>query len=69
MSGRRIGQRPSASGLARTAGPGHRLDRRTFLATLGALGLAACTDAGRPSSFDLGGSSQVRVFNWPDYID
>lgn len=45
------------------------LDRRTFLAALGAVGLSACAGSGRPSSFDLGGGSNVRILNWSDYID
>lgn len=46
------------------------LTRRTFLLGLGATGLAACaTDAGSGRDFDLGGSSQLTMLNWPDYID
>lgn len=46
------------------------LSRRAFLVGLGATGLAACaTDAGSAAEFDLGGSSQLTMLNWPDYID
>jgi spermidine/putrescine transport system substrate-binding protein len=52
-----------------------RFSRRTFLAGLGATGLGATglvacgTDAGSAPSFDLGGSTQLTMLNWPDYID
>ena len=54
--------------------PPRRLGRRHFLAGLGAagagaLGLAACATGGQAPSFDLGGRRQLRILNWPDYID
>lgn len=46
------------------------VSRRTFLLGLGAVGLASCgTSAGSPASYDLGGSNQLTMLNWPDYID
>ena len=46
-----------------------RLGRREFLVGLGAVGLAACTDGDVSRSFDLGGTTRVRMLNWADYID
>lgn len=46
-----------------------RLTRRSFLLGLGAVGLAACTDAGQAPTFDLGGRRSLRILNWDAYID
>ncbi|MGI9596049.1 MAG: ABC transporter substrate-binding protein [Acidimicrobiales bacterium] len=45
------------------------LGRRDFLVGVGALGLAACSTGGQASSYDLGGTTSLRILNWPDYID
>lgn len=45
------------------------LSRRSFLVALGAAGLTACVDTRIERAIDLGGSTRVRVFNWPEYID
>lgn len=46
-----------------------RLSRRDFMLAMGAVGLAACTDAGQAATFDLGGSRRLRILNWDAYID
>ncbi|MCP3936140.1 MAG: spermidine/putrescine ABC transporter substrate-binding protein [Actinomycetia bacterium] len=43
------------------------ISRRRFLASASALVLAAC--AGDRRTFDLGGSSDLSIWNWADYID
>ncbi len=50
-----------------------RMSRRQFLHSVGlaagAAGLAACVDTRIDRETDLGGGSQLRIFNWDDYID
>ena len=50
-------------------GSGRLLNRRRFLLALGAAGLTACVDTGTDRAVDLGGSSELRVLTWPEYID
>ncbi|MFV0259718.1 MAG: PotD/PotF family extracellular solute-binding protein [Acidimicrobiales bacterium] len=46
------------------------MSRRSFLAGLGAVGLAACTtDAGSAPTYDLGGDDGFAMLTWSDYID
>ena len=46
------------------------LSRRNFLIGLGAVGLAGCsTSAGSAATYNLGGSDQLTVLNWAEYID
>lgn len=48
------------------------LSRRTFLAggaAFGAAALAGCTNNSSTTSFDLGSASELRILNWPDYVD
>ncbi len=44
--------------------------RRSFIAGLGAVGLAGCsTSAGQAPTFDLGTGQSLSILTWPDYID
>ncbi|MCB0990825.1 MAG: spermidine/putrescine ABC transporter substrate-binding protein [Acidimicrobiales bacterium] len=46
---------------------GRPVSRRTFIATASALLLAACANDRR--TFDLGGRSELSIWNWADYVD
>ncbi len=45
------------------------MSRRRFLAAMGAIGLTACVDSSGDRTVDLGGADELRILNWPDYID
>ncbi|MEM7340160.1 MAG: spermidine/putrescine ABC transporter substrate-binding protein [Actinomycetota bacterium] len=56
-----------------TAPAGAAWSRRTFLVAVGAAGVsAACgldPNAGSAQEYDLGGTTQLTILNWPSYID
>lgn len=66
---------PQQAGLGRPAPRRRGLSRRSFLkgglglGALSALGLSSCSFGGDGNREDLGGSTQVRMLNWSDYID
>jgi spermidine/putrescine transport system substrate-binding protein len=66
--GQGLGQGQGRSPAPGRPAPG--LSRRSFLLGLGAAGLAACSgDAGSAPAYDLGGTTDLTMLSWPDYID
>lgn len=60
---------PAGSPAGPRQGPRRALSRRRFLLAVGAAGLTACVDTSADRQVDLGGSSQLRILTWPEYID
>ncbi|MEL6980979.1 MAG: spermidine/putrescine ABC transporter substrate-binding protein [Actinomycetota bacterium] len=61
--------RPAIPGPTPPRRQARGLSRRRFLLAMGATGLTACVDTSGDRQIDLGGSTDLRVLNWPDYID
>ncbi len=68
-------QQPAGLSLTGTIPRRRGLSRRSFLrggvglGAMSVLGLSGCSLGGNSSADDLGGSTQLRMLNWSDYID